>query len=291
MLQLDLLENGLDFIARGIDEVFDSKDHFSYVEPDKKSYRAYKYGCLHLFSGFLLLLKLRLERHHQFSIYVCSIRDAESKIKSGKFPNTIAFDEILNRLELGPRFKFSESEMKTIRTMQDFRNNFEHFKFEADPFQIWAVISKFLKIIDQFLSNELQIELENHKLFKKLHHKIENIESIRLRRFEKIKADWIKEMKRKSKYVERNINKIIDSLEVSPRDIQQGAEPHTFLECNDCCEEAVISSGKYSGICTNCFAFGQIAECERCHIPKVTNFKDQNDLEICSDCIEEIMAE
>jgi hypothetical protein len=66
ILELSLLENGLDFITRGIDELYvlyDNIEYQQYIYPISQPQKDYKYGVLHLFSGFLLLLKERLTYH------------------------------------------------------------------------------------------------------------------------------------------------------------------------------------------------------------------------------------
>jgi hypothetical protein len=291
MFKLDLLENALDFIASGINEVFNDKDTFAYVRPDERTYRAYKYGTLHLFSGFLLLVKLRLERHHALALYSGKLRDAEEKIKKGKLPNTVDFDEALEKLELGPKVTFSKNQIDTIHAMRDFRNNFEHFKFQVNPFHAWAVISNFLIIIDEFMVKELKVKMEETKEFRAIHEKIDNIKQVRVRAFEKRKDAWTKEMLKKSKVFEKNKEDILASLEVSERDIKHGAEPAVFLECGFCGKESVVTSGEYAGICAECFEFGHLHECERCHEVSLGEYHEKYDVEFCKDCIKEMMKD
>lgn len=59
-ISLNLLENGMDFIIRGLDELYELDDDYEYEQyifPSSKPQKDYKYGILHLYSGFLLLLK------------------------------------------------------------------------------------------------------------------------------------------------------------------------------------------------------------------------------------------
>ena len=102
-LKLNLLDNGVDFILKGIDELFDS-DHVlrEYSTATDITISSYKYGVLHLFSGFLLLLKERLSRHLSELIFKGKVNEVRQKISSGKTPNTIDFDEALERLEIAP---------------------------------------------------------------------------------------------------------------------------------------------------------------------------------------------
>ncbi|MBD2246546.1 hypothetical protein [Nostoc sp. FACHB-888] len=170
-LELNLLDNGVDFILKGIDELFD-EDHIlrEYSNATHISMNGYKYGVLHLFSGFLLLLKERLSRHLPELIFKGRVNEVKQKLSSGKTPNTVDFDEALERLEIGPKVIFSKDELEVIRVIQDIRNQFEHYKVSINKFQLWKNVSKFLELIDNFLIKELQINIEVHlkrKSFKK----------------------------------------------------------------------------------------------------------------------------
>ena len=93
-LELSLLNNGLDFILKGIDELFDDdyvlREYSQAVDIGTSSY---KYGVLNLFSGFLLLLKERLFRYMPELIYKGSLKDIRNKLDSGKIPNIAILNE------------------------------------------------------------------------------------------------------------------------------------------------------------------------------------------------------
>ncbi|MHC5731209.1 MAG: hypothetical protein ACYTXY_45380, partial [Nostoc sp.] len=120
-----------------------------------------------------MLLKERLSRHLPELIFKGRVNEVKQKMSSGKTPNTIDLDEALDRLEIGPKVIFSKDELEVIRTVQDIRNQFEHYKFSANRYHLWTNISKFLELIDRFLVNELQINIEvsseSLELQKKIH--------------------------------------------------------------------------------------------------------------------------
>jgi hypothetical protein len=64
----------------------------------------------------------------------------------------------LERLEIGPKVVFSESDTKVIRKIQKYRNRFEHYKFSVNKFEINKLIIDFIDVIDRFLINELKID-------------------------------------------------------------------------------------------------------------------------------------
>ncbi len=127
-LELSLLNNGLDFILKGIDELFDDeyvmREYSSAVDIGTSSY---KYGVLNLFSGFLLLLKARLYRHRPELIFTGNPEYIRNKISSGETPNTVTLKDALKNLKIGPGFVFTEQNLKSIRYVQDVRNKFEHY--------------------------------------------------------------------------------------------------------------------------------------------------------------------
>lgn len=190
-LEFNLLDNGIDFVLRGINELFEpSLELRDYIDPKDRSPASYKYGILHLFSGFLLLLKERLRRHLDASIFKGQTREVRRKIERGEIPNTVDLDEALERLALGPRVEFSDSELKTIRKIQNFRNLFEHYKFSASRYELWASISEFLVLIDRFLVEEIGLTLEEVAGESDLIERIKSIEAVWERIVSRKEIEW-----------------------------------------------------------------------------------------------------
>lgn len=106
-------------------------------------------------------------------IFTGKLAEIRRKLQAGKrVPATVDLDEAVERLEIGPKVSFSEDELEVIRKIQDFRNQFEHYKVTANKYQLWAEVTKFLDIIEKFLQEELGIELEKFsKESKRLHNK------------------------------------------------------------------------------------------------------------------------
>src|SRR5262245_54467915 len=77
---LNLLENGIDFMQSGIE---------TYFPVDSPDWRAHKYAILHLWSGTLLILKERLRRVDPELVYVRAQRPGEVRRK------TVDFDQAL----------------------------------------------------------------------------------------------------------------------------------------------------------------------------------------------------
>jgi hypothetical protein len=178
-VELSLLENGLDFILKGIDELFDEehviREYSTATDIDSSRY---KYGVIHLFSGFLLLLKERLSRHVPELIFKGKISEVKQKIAKGRTPNKVDLDEALERLEFGPRVVFSEDDLDVIRLIQRIRNEFEHYKVSVNKHYLWQNVSIFLELIDQFLIEELHINIESSTQSVEIQRKIHKISSV-----------------------------------------------------------------------------------------------------------------
>ncbi|OCQ98712.1 hypothetical protein BCD64_21890 [Nostoc sp. MBR 210] len=287
-LELSLLDNGLDFILKGIDELFDDdyviREYSSAIDIGMSSY---KYGVLNLFSGFLLLLKERLARHLPELIFKGSIKDVKNKLSSGKTPNTVDFDEALEKLEIGPKFTFSEEELKLIRDIQNVRNTFEHYKISVNKYQLWTNISKFLHLIDKFLVDELQINIEESPESLELQEKIHKIDSV-----------WRRVEKERRKKLDQKIKDKINEFKVSRDRVIQELEQEyyyskgadfSFTNCPDCYHETLITRGEFEGICTNpeCGSGHPLTECLRCGELTPGYPWEQKFCDYCSDWIDQ----
>lgn len=263
-LEINLLDNGVDFILKGIDELFD-EDHVlrEYSDATDISDNSYKYGVLHLFSGFLLLLKERLSRHLPELIFKGKIHEVKQKLSRGKTPNTVDLDEALERLEIGPKVVFSDDQLKVIRAVQDFRNKFEHYQVSINRHQLWKEVSQFLELIDKFLSEELQINIEASAKNRKLEQKIHTIDWIQNRIEEQRKKEWYEEAESRLKRFQLRRDKIIQELE---QEYRGGKGVYPFTICPDCYQDTLITSGEFEGICidSECESVNPLTECLRC---------------------------
>lgn len=265
-LELSLLNNGLDFILKGIDELFDDdyvmREYSSAVDIGTSNY---KYGVLNLFSGFLLLLKERLHRHMPELIFKGNLKDIKEKLKSGKVPNTVNLDEALEKLEIGTRFVFLDpKDVKLIRYMQDVRNKFEHYTISADKYELWSNLSKFLELIDKFLVEELHISLEKSPEALELQEKIHKIDSV-----------WERTQQERRRQFDLEIHGMIEELNTSRDRVMQELRTESYysngadkllISCPDCNEQTMIVYEEFKGICTNpeCGSGHALTECLKC---------------------------
>ncbi|WP_445245273.1 hypothetical protein [Microcoleus sp. OTE_8_concoct_300] len=265
-LELSLLNNGLDFILKGIDELFDDdyvmREYSSAVDIGTSSY---KYGVLNLFSGFLLLLKERLYRHMPELIFQGNLEDIRNKVSSGKTPNTVALKEALKKLKTGPGFVFSERDEKLIRDVQDMRNKFEHYTISVDKYELWSNLSKFLELIDKFLVEELDISIENSPEALELQEKIHQIDSVWERTQRERKSQFDLEIQGRIEEFNTSRDRVMQELKTESYS-SNGADK--FLgNCPDCYEQTMIVYYKdFIGICSNpeCGSGNPLTECLRC---------------------------
>ena len=113
--ELDLLENGLDFLKSGI-ELF-------YRSATPKA-RAHKYALLHIFSGLLLVLKERLARVRPSLVFANEAKAGQAGAKTTDYHTTIA------RLE-AHGISIDPAKRAALDEIRDLRNAIEHYRFGA----------------------------------------------------------------------------------------------------------------------------------------------------------------
>jgi len=268
LLEIDLLTNAVDFILRAIDELFNNDIlTVEYVDPATVLQNSYKYGTLHLFSGFLLLLKERLYRHVPELIYKGNIDQVRQTLAKGRFPPTVNLEEALERLQIGPRFTFNDDERKVIVRIQNYRNDLEHYRISANRHEMWKTLTKFLNIIDRFMIEQLNIDMQSSSVESSLIQKIRMIDSVRVRYIDQQTKDWQHKMEVALLKYRRNPERI--RIAIRQADLRDKGVKRYYIICPDCQKETLILSGNFAGICTNadCEATASITRCERCGSP------------------------
>jgi hypothetical protein len=287
-LELSLLNNGLDFILKGIDELFDDdyviREDSSAVDIGTSSY---KYGVLNLFSGFLLLLKERLYRHMPELIFKGTLKDIKNKLSSGKIPNTVDLDEALEKLEIGPKFVFSEPDVKLIRYVQDVRNKFEHYKISANKYELWPKLSKFLELIDKFLVEELHISSEKSPEALEIQEKIHKIDSVWERTQKERRRQFDLDIKGRIEKFNTSRDRVMQELKIESY-YSKGADK-LLTNCPDCYEPTLIIYGEFKGICTNpeCGSGCALTGCLKCDELTPGYPWEQKFCDCCSNWIDE----
>jgi hypothetical protein len=248
--ELNLLENGVDFIRSGI-ETFFLED-----TPDPV---AHKYAVLHLFSGVQLLLKERLRREHASLVFE---RVEEAAAPSAR---TITFDQSVLRLRACAGIKLSVQADKRLRTAKRIRDSLEHFKLELNLKQTQTVIGQLAEFSYEFMREHLDEELEQHlrpeawrrvqslrAIAEKLEKEALKLRRERIRRYKSLSAADREALKARCVY--------------HPKDNPDA--PDLFY-CPECSEESVAVVEDGIAVCTNkkCEAVIEFERCFRCGNP------------------------
>lgn len=277
-ISLNLLENGLDFIIRGLDElyVYDSEERF--IIPVSQPQKDYKYGIIHLFAGFLLLLKEKLSRDTPKLIYRDFPKKSErlnQHLNQGIRPSTVDLHSALERLKqldnIQNRVNFTEPDMSVIEKIQDYRNTFEHYKIESIKIlELKNVIISFIDLIDRFLTEHLEINITSLDLSPEIRVKILSIKTFYDRMVKeseneiKVRGEEkIKEFKKVRKSV---LRKLYEENKIYFNDTNEDYD--IFDTCPKCHEETLIFEGEFAGVCTNkkCYEYTPLTKCDKCGI-------------------------
>jgi hypothetical protein len=145
-LEFTLLENGLDFIAKALDEL-----------RGEPTARNLKYAVLHLKAGTDLLLKERL-RMEDWRLLFENVDDAdEQRFAEGDFvsPGTT---EVIKRLRDNTRVQLTSSRKRTLRRLRMLRNRIEHFAVRDAKESVMAVALQTLGFALDFIGAEIEPE-------------------------------------------------------------------------------------------------------------------------------------
>lgn len=300
-ISLNLLENGLDFIIRGLDElyVYDSEERF--IIPVSKPQKDYKYGILHLFAGFLLLLKEKLSRDTPILIYSDfpeNIEKLNQQLNQGNRPSTVDLKEALRRLKeldnIENRVNFTDADISVIKEIQKYRNTFEHYKIESvETLELKNLLISFIDLIDRFLNEHLQINITSLDLSPEIGLKIQSIKSIYDRMVKeseiaiKVRGkEKVKEFKKVRRSVLRNLQ---EKNEIYFNDTNE--DYNIFHTCPKCHEETLIFEGEFAGVCTNkkCYEYTPLTNCDKCGAITIGYDWEETWCEYCCEYLRELI--
>jgi hypothetical protein len=120
-IELNLLDNGLDFIIEGI------KPTHRIWEKDNPE-NNWKYSILNTFSGIQLILKDRLKKEHWSLIFEDVTNANEEKLIEGDF-NSVNYNGLIKRLKGISNIKINDTPFNNLRKL---RNKFEHFEIKVE---------------------------------------------------------------------------------------------------------------------------------------------------------------
>jgi hypothetical protein len=249
---LNLLENGIDFMQSGIE---------TYFPVDSPDWRAHKYAILHLWSGTLLILKERLRRIDPGLVYVRAQRPGEVRRK------TVDFDQALDRLATNGVW-IDPKKLAVLRTIQNIRNNVEHFDLTLNLDEAKAVISELVGFLHGFCIDELNLYIED-RLSEAAQHRLWELQEVTdkltdiLAETARLDAEADRAYFRE--FADKYATMTLEELRAEAnKDL--GSEL-SMLECLDCREYSVVTLAV--GVCLNeaCRAWFYLENCHSCFVP------------------------
>lgn len=243
VLELNLFENGVDFIRSAIEDYFLN---------DTAKPAAFKYAVLHMYAGVLLLLKERIRREAPLFVF-----------KKNK--KTLNFSEIQSVLP-SAGVTLQATDLKMLKKFQERRNVLEHYECHLDLEMTKALLGQLAAFTYFFLRDQLSEDLEDH-LEASTALRLRELKGIYERRTSENRRAWRQRATRYFGLTNEEVETIRHGAETfDPRDEPY---PHEFIECPECTNDSVVMLESDVGLCTNveCKMVFSAEECLRCDSP------------------------
>lgn len=140
-INLNMVENGLDFISKSIETV---------DKPDEDL----KYSLINLHAGTQLLLKEILYQEHWSLIFQNIETSDKDKLKSGDFVS-VNHDTLIKRLQKIGGIEFDEHLLDKMDWLRKERNKAEHYHFVVSADVLKSNIVKLFTYLIPFIKSEL----------------------------------------------------------------------------------------------------------------------------------------
>jgi hypothetical protein len=143
-LSFELLENGLDFVLSGLENLADETDP-----------RSLKYAVLHLAAGLELILKERLRRHDWRLIFERPDKADEALLQSGGF-KSVRFETCVERLKTDCGIEIADGDKGKLNALRDRRNRLEHFRLSDSVVAVKAASAEVVGFLVDFIDEHLR---------------------------------------------------------------------------------------------------------------------------------------
>lgn len=184
---IELEQNAKDSLIHGIVHYQDDLASQNAQEPSRFHL---KFTILSIFHSIELFLKARLVKAHPILIY-------EKPEEIGEKGKTVSFDALIKRLiNIGVDLKRDEANLKKL---QNIRNKIEHHRIEMSLASIEDYIVKAIRFLENFLTNELQINLKklldevDEEIYKNIAHCLDSYDARLIIALNKAKAYGLQE--------------------------------------------------------------------------------------------------
>lgn len=256
-----LTNNAVDYLSRSIK---------AYHRKDRKE------ALLYLWSGLLLLMKVRLARRSDVLIMAqlmdsVDLSSSPVKLKAvdrNKHYRTVDYRQILERLILiGEEKSIIFKYHKSFEKVQQHRNRFEHFQNEISEAEILQLYGETIPFVNEFLEDELNIDPAT--LFTNWH------DFLGIEKFAESREKTAREFYKANRQ--------------QHSDIANGEKEQLVDECPQCGSPYAIEIN-HNLVCKNCGYAGEIYECCRCGTKVSQNGWESFDVDsgMCGTCLEHL---
>lgn len=301
-IELDLLENGLEFILSSLNPILEQKD-----ENDLK------YSLLHLSAGTELVLKEILKNEHWSFVFEKIDSATLHDLQSGDF-QSVSFENIIKRLENIAEIIILPEALSKFRALRKKRNRIEHFSFKENKKAVISLVSKVLSYLIELIKENLDIKGSSEKskiYYKDILHQSSKFEEFTMLSLSKLKPLLTEHENNKTIIVEcpecyhktmpiDGTSKCLfcgtsyDPEELAYQYIQNILGISEFItvkdggefpleECPACDQEALV----YMNDCYLCLACGeewQDFELDHCNYCSRVYISKESSIGMCDDC-------
>jgi len=138
-IELNLLDNGLDFILQALKHVWKKEQHI-------EDRNVWKYSVLNFFAGVELIFKEKLKQEHWSLIFDDVSHASELKLSQGDFVS-VNHSELMRRLKGICDVTINDEPLNDLRKL---RNRFEHFEVNVSVSECKETIAKALQVVIEF---------------------------------------------------------------------------------------------------------------------------------------------
>ena len=283
-VQLNLIENGLDFLLSAAES----------VQRDENP-RSLKDAVLHVANGTELLFKARLTGEH-WSLIFSNPGDASHEKLAGEEFHSVDFEKAVERLEKIARVRVDNATKTHLKNLRKFRNKLTHFTAGLDPTQTKSLVAKSMAICIKFCEEQGMITQEAESKLGEIHQNLTELQEFVDERMKTISEEWKDALVRGCPECWQDAL-VIDGGEVHCKFCRQMADPRELAasnsegeveDCPECGESQTFARVLYANdiIGWNCFSCGQggqnYGHCSICY--QLESFSDDEVYKVCDNC-------
>jgi hypothetical protein len=177
--RLTLLENGLDFIANGLQQLADDNNS-----------TAVKYAVLHLAGGIELVFKERLRLCDWRLLFTNPEKADERKFQSGDF-FSCGWEVCLDRLREHEAIEIDKRAVLRLNALFHQRNRLQHFRLADSREALKSLVIRAMNVVLDFIGDYFELEElepQENALLEEIRGRIRQLEAFRAHRRKELQA-------------------------------------------------------------------------------------------------------